>query len=246
MLPTADPFPVFCLCGIAISRERYAEFDRHWKTWKAEWLGSQHVRVHEPDLRHWKHPFGISDPQRRQALETSLDDILRRLPFIAFAGVIDKQQLARQYPTVHVDDFLPNSGYLMAVDFVVERFVHYLYYGAADAYGLVVAESRGTREDAEVHAEFLRLLLEGTQWQSNSWFRYQLRSYVEFYKKGLNHSGLQVADLIARPIAEKVLNPHSDPKRWDAVAAKFYDGGVGRPHSYGLKIFPALESAKLP
>lgn len=239
LIAAGDPFPVFCLCGIIVNRDQYAAFDRVWRTWKAKRLGSALVRVHEPDVRRRSRQFHHDDPVEEQAIIDSLGDVLSELDFVCIAGVIDKRALAALHPDGRVDDFLPVSGYLMCVDFVMERFVHFLYHAGGDAQGFVMAESRGLREDAEVHAEFLRLQVEGTQWHSERWFRYQLRPYIEFELKNRNHSGLQVADLVARPIAERVLRPRTTPDRWDVVRTKLYDGGQGRPESYGLKVFPS-------
>jgi len=47
-----------------------------------------------------------------------------------------------------------------------------------------------------------------------------------------------MTDIIARPVAEKLLNPATTPVRWEEVKKKFYDGGKGRPSSYGLEAFP--------
>ncbi len=235
-------FPVFCLCGVIVDADQYRCFDRKWKAWKASWLGSPHVRVHEPDVRKRSDCFHKVDPGEELALMNALSSELLSLDFTCVAAVIDKRRFAELHPTGVVDDFLPRSSYLMCLDFIIERFVHFLYYVGQDALGLVTAESRGVREDAEVHAEFIRLQLHGTQWQSESWFRYQLRPFIEFQGKHRNNSGLQIADLAARPIAEKVLNPKTMPERWEVIKSKLYDGGVGRPESYGLKLYPAHES----
>lgn len=181
--PERDPFPVFCLCGIIVAAERYDAFDALWKGWKARWLGSPHTRVHEPDVRHRSHTFYRKDASEQQNLLESLEQQLAELDFACVAAAVDKRRFAERYPTGTVDDFLPKSTYLMCVDFVFERFVHYLCFGAGDARGLTQAESRGPREDAEVHAEFLRLHLEGTQWQSEQQFRHALRPYIEFRRK---------------------------------------------------------------
>lgn len=236
-----DKFPVFCLCGVIVNRDDYRALDRHWKTWKAAWLGSSRVQVHEPDVRRRSDRFHNPDPVREQELLDALAEELSTLQFTCIAGVIDKKSFATAHPNGLVDEFLPTSGYLMCIDFVIERFVHFLYHAGGDARGLVFAESRGLREDAEVHAEFIRLQLEGTQWQSEDWFRYQLRPFIEFEPKDRNTSGLQVADLAARPIAEKVLDPSTTPERWQVILSKLYDGGQGRPMSYGLKVYPSLE-----
>ena len=238
LLPINDPFPVFCLCGVIVDAERYKTFDRLWKIWKAEWLGSPHVRVHEPYVRKRVREFHDGDAAREQAKIDSLAGLLASLEFTCIAAVIDKRRFSSQYPSGTVDEFLPTSCYLMCVDFLLERFVHFLYHEGGNARGIVRAESRGLREDAEVHREYLRLKLEGTQWQAEQAFRSNLHAYIEFERKDGNASGLQIADLVARPIAEKVLWPETTPDRWQVVASKFYDGGTGRRSSYGLKVFP--------
>jgi hypothetical protein len=244
--PEKDPFPVFCLCGIAVPADRYDTFDALWKAWKARWLGDSHARVHETNVRHRSHRFYRSDPVEQRELVESLDRQLAELEFTCIAAVIDKRRFGELYPAGKVDDFLPASAYLICIDFVFERFVHFLYHVGGDARGLTQAESRGPREDAEVHSEFLRLHLEGTQWQSEQQFRHALRPYIEFRRKDGNISGLEVADLVARPIAEKVLRPETAPVRWDIIEPKIYDGLQGRKSSYGLKVFPNPESAPIP
>lgn len=237
-----DDFPVFVLCGVIVDADAYPAFDRHWKTWKATRLGSPDIRVHEPNVRNRSYDFHRSDPVEQADLLLSLDPELSELAFDVIAAAIDKRAFFQTHGNNPVDDFLPRSAYLMCVDFLIERFVHYLYYRGGDAQGQVFAESRGSREDAEVHAEFIRLLLEGTQWQADGWFRYQLRPSIEFLPKSRNVSGLQIADLGARPIAEKILQPDSTPERWLLFRSRLYDGVEGRPASYGLKVYPIPET----
>jgi hypothetical protein len=228
-----------------VDRERYATFDRLWKAWKAAWLGSWQVRVHEPDVRRRSRWFHSEDPLREQAIIDALSAQLSELDFTCIAAVIDKRQLRAHYPAGKVDDFLPESTFLMCVDFIFERIVHFLYHVGGDAQGIVIAEARGPREDAEVHAEFLRLHLFGTQYIADGYFRNQLRPYIEFRKKDRNDSGLQIADLVARPIADKVLRPNTTPERWQAIASKIYDGNQERRSSYGVKVFPAANIASI-
>ena len=237
-----DPaFPIFCLCAVIVSRDDFASFDRRWKTWKAEWLKSWQERVHEPDVRRRSRRFYDVDPARQQARIDALSAQLNSLTFTCVAAVIDKRELQRQFPSGSVDEFLPASTYLMCINFVFERVVHFLFERGNDAYGLVISEARGLREDAEVAAQFIRLQLTGTQFISDSYFRNQLRPYVEFRRKERNESGLQIADLLARPVAEKVIAPASTPERWPEAAAKLDDGGQNRRSSYGLKVFPTRD-----
>ncbi len=168
--------------------------------------------------------------------------ILGELDFTCIATVVDMREFVANHPAGLVDEFLPESCYLMCIDFIMERFVHFLRHAGNDARGSVIAESRGLVEDAKVHAEFIRLHLEGTQFLSAKAFRAQLRPYIEFYVKKRNHSGLQIADLAARPFAEIVLGRESSPARWETFKSKLYDGQKEAPHSYGLKVFPLTES----
>ncbi|MGH2559905.1 MAG: DUF3800 domain-containing protein, partial [Thermomicrobiales bacterium] len=236
-----DPFPVFCLCGVIVAADRYDAFDALWKGWKTQWLGDPKICIHETEVRHRSNWFHEDDPNVEQERIDALSAQLAELEFTCIDAVIDKRRFATLYPTGKVDDFLPTSAYLMCVDFVFERFVHFLHHVGNDARGVVQAESRGPREDAEVHSEFLRFHLEGTQWHADQQFRHQLRPYIEFLRKSHNVSGVQIADLAARPIAEKVLRPETTPVRWEFIEPKMYDGLQGRKSSYELKIFPSPE-----
>jgi hypothetical protein len=196
------------------------------------------VIVHEPDVRKRLDAFYRGHPDDEATLYAALQSELDDIEFGLIAAVINKTEFHAEYGTSAVDDFLPISPYLMCLDFVIERFVHFLYHVGGDARGIVIAESRGILEDVLVQQEYVRLMVEGTQYQSASWFRYQLAPFVESLPKTRNHTGLQLADLAARPCAEKVLAPKSDPERWNVFRRKLYDGGVGRPESFGLKAFP--------
>lgn len=235
--PVDRAFPLFCLTGVIVSKENYEQFDSIWRRWKQEMLGNAALVTHEPDLRANTKAFRKHTPEERTELLQSLDDVLDQLDFQCLAAVVDLRELQQMYPGARVDEFLPESCYLMAIDFIMERFVTFLQI-EGDAHGQVFAESRGAREDAIVHAEFLRLQLHGTQYRSESDFRYQLLPHMEFYRKSRNHSGLQIADLAARPFAEIVRDPTSSPVRWDVFRKKIYAGKDDIAHSHGMKIFP--------
>lgn len=234
-------FPGFCLSGVIVAEDDYEAFDVTWKAWKARNLGSPQVIVHEPEVRGGSGSFARPDSAERIQLQDSLADTLDGLSFTCIAAVVDMREFIAQHPDGRVDDFLPTSCYLMCIDFIMERFVHYLHHVGGGARGFVVAESRGAYEDASVHAEYIRLHLEGTQFVPPATFRTYLRPYIEFFVKKRNHSGLQIADLAARPLADRVLNPQSDPPRWEVFRPKLYDGAKGAPESYGLKVFPLTE-----
>lgn len=234
-------FPVFALCGVVISEANLHAIDVKWKNWKIRTTGVDDDRIHEPDVRKFRRRFHRASQEEKDIIDESLSEILGDFDFHCIAAVIDLRELSEQYPTGRVDDFLPRSCYLMAIDFIMERFVHFLRVAGDSGRGSVIAESRETKEDVLVNYEYVRLQKEGTQFVSESDFRWYLAPYMQFLRKSANSTGLQIADIAARPLAEKILDPSSLPKRWDVISSKLYDGTKGRPESYGLKVFPLVE-----
>ncbi len=112
-----------------------------------------------------------------------------------------------------MDQSLPTHAYLMTLHFLTERVVMILDRQFDAARGRVVAESRGLLEDALLQYEFARLQLDGTSYISSAWFRHQLCPGIEFKGKMDNETGLQLADLMARPCGEKILDPACTPDR---------------------------------
>lgn len=59
-----------------------------------------------------------------------------------------------------------------------------------------------------------------------------------FADKKSNSSGLQMADLVARPVGIKMLKPDRENRAFDVLERKFYTNGRGRCDGRGLKCFP--------
>lgn len=53
-----------------------------------------------------------------------------------------------------------------------------------------------------------------------------------------NSTGLQLADLLARPVGEKVADPSSQPDRWTTFRDKLCPGTETKNSPLGLKIVP--------
>jgi hypothetical protein len=56
--------------------------------------------------------------------------------------------------------------------------------------------------------------------------------------KASNSTGLQIADLVARPIGIKVLRPDQANRAYDIVAKKFRRNPAGEIKDRGLKVVP--------
>lgn len=98
-------------------------------------------------------------------------------------------------------------------------------------------ESRGKREDKDLELEFRRIC-DG----ANDKHR-RLPFEIIFADKRTNSTGLQIADLVARPIGLHVIKPSQANRAFDVIRTKFYcrDGRtfVGENfEGYGLHVYP--------
>lgn len=56
--------------------------------------------------------------------------------------------------------------------------------------------------------------------------------------KSANSSGLQIADMTARPIGLHVMRPEQPNRAWDLISTKMVRASDGRLEGYGLKVYP--------
>lgn len=232
-----DAFPVFVLSAIIIADATFPSVDDRWKQWKQEALGSDAI-IHEPDVRRGNIPF--KSPEGKAAA-AKLPDIIRDLDFAALAVVVHRADYLADFGEGPIDASLPAHVYLLALDFLMERVVFALDGQFNGARAAIVVESRGAREDATLQHEFARLHLEGTSYVSPGWFRQQFYPGIRFLSKKANHTGLQLADLLARPVGEKVAQPDQDPPRWAAFRDKLCLGQETKNSIVGLKVVPWRE-----
>ncbi|HZS01028.1 MAG TPA: DUF3800 domain-containing protein [Chloroflexota bacterium] len=231
-------FPYFCVTAAVIAAADYPAVEAAWRQWRRDWLVQPERATHEPTLRSGKLRYALQPGRAEAEAEASLEALLDSLPFTLVAAVLDHDAFASMYHGRRVDEFLPRDTYLMCFTFVLERVVHLLYHGLGDHMGLVRADQRGRREDALLQREFQRLKTEGTLFVADTWFRYQLGPHMEFLGRQADEVGLQIADLLARPIAERYADPTVNPTRWAVARRKLYAGGPGTRAAYGLKVFP--------
>jgi len=238
-LKAPDPFNAFIIAAVLIPEIDYGRVDSHWKKWKYNNLGSTDKIIHEPDLRKGSGPFYFDgNIKKREQVIQSLNDHIDKIPFSAVVCSINRPEYLTRVGTGSLDPSLPSSLYLMALDFLLERVVLALETQFNGAFGHIIAEARGPLEDALLQYEYVRLHLDGTSYISPSWFRQQLTPSIEFKLKKDNVSGLQIADLLARPCGEKILDPKSTPVRWPEFKGKLCPGMETMHSILGFKIVP--------
>lgn len=191
-----DPdYPVFGLGCVAIWREDYmrevvprlaALKIRHW--------GHEGVVLHSIDIRRQHGDFGIlRDAETRESFHRELGVLVRELPFHFAVSVVDKRLPSPESP----DDL-----YAASWDACVGQIQDQL--GKAGR-KVMIAESRGKREDAELLAA-------------------AKLGVILFPSQRSNVVGLQLADLCAYPFGRKVLRPERPSRAWDDLAIKLASG----------------------
>lgn len=98
----------------------------------------------------------------------------------------------------------------------------------------IVIEKRGKKEDKKLEEHFQRLMSRGTAYIEAGRLA-DLKITIHFKDKKENINGLQLADLVAYPIARYVIEPERANPAFEVLKDKIYSKGNKR---YGLKIFP--------
>ena len=95
----------------------------------------------------------------------------------------------------------------------------------------IIVEQRGKKEDEELELEFRRIC-DGQNF-GNINFPFE----IIMANKMTNSAGLQLADLVARPIGLSVLKPTQENRAYDILKLKFHNKNGGY-NGICLKVFP--------
>lgn len=162
---------------------------------------------------------------RREPFLHDLNVIVEQSKFLLIASAIKKDKLNRQYSN-------PDNPYHIAMGFGLERIFLYLRsIGCRTGTTFLLFESRGKKEDNDLELEFRRVC-------DRNATGHQLPFEIILADKKCNSAGLQLADLIARPIGRRLLKPEQQNRAFEIIKTKFRQDTSGRVESWGLKIFP--------
>ena len=147
---------------------------------------------------------------------------MENAPFTTVASVIDKIELKRRYHN-------PWNPYEIALYLCLERLLGFLLANGQSGKKVhVVFECRGKAEDSALELAFRRIVDGSLSWgrQSKDFTAVAFESV--FVKKSINSTGLQLADLTARPIALNTLRPGQPNRAFEIIAKKLGE----------IKVFP--------
>ena len=229
-LVSIDPtYPLFVLAFCIFHKPTYiATVVPALQQFKFKHFGHDMVVLHEHEIRKTEGAFKfLFNKEHRDEFMSDLSAIIEDAEFTLVASVIRKDQLKGR-----VDD--STNLYHVALRLGLETVHQYLTTkGQQDRMTYVVCEARGHKEDKDLELEFRRVC----DGQNSS--KAQLPLNVIFAHKQCNSSGLQLADLVARPVGRKMLQPDQPNRAYDILAKKFDRSPDGQTEGWGLKIFPA-------
>lgn len=227
-------YPVFVLAFCVFFKRHYSEvIVPALEKFKFNHFGHDQIVLHENEIRKEKGEFKIfrSRSEREEFLD-ELTDIIELGNFVLISCSIDKTKLTRQGDQ-------HSNPYHIALAYCLETLQEFLAEKGEDHKQThVVVECRGKKEDDELELEFRRIC------DGNNRLGKPLPFEVIFSNKKAMSSGLQLADLVARPIGLRILRPTQQNRAFDVLKKKFYcEGGrseVGKGYEgLGMKIFPS-------
>ena len=223
-----DHYPIFVLAFCLFRKETYLEsIAPAIQRFKFRHFGHDMVILHETDMRKDRGDFWfLKSKELKDTFFGELSEILANAPFTLICSVIDKPTLKRRYGS-------PNNPYHIALRFGLERvFFHLKNKQQHKSVTHVVVEKRGKREDEELELEFRRIA-NGGNFHSQG-----LPFEIIFADKKSNSCGLQLADLVARPVGLSVLRPEHPNQTSKIIKEKFDRNDAGQIEGWGLKRFP--------
>ncbi len=234
-----DPnYPMFVLAFCVFYKRHYAEFVvPALEKFKFNQFGHDLVVLHEHEIRKETGTFKFANKKEKEEFLQELTSIIEQSKFILISCVINKETLKRDSGAVA-------NPYNLALGFCLDALYELMHEKSqTDKLTHVVFERRGDKEDKDLELEFRRIC-DGANRRD-----VRLPFSVVFGDKRVNSSGLQLADLVARPIGLSVLRPAQPNRAFDVLKLKFFcDGGrANAGQSYqgvGLKVLPGAESEK--
>lgn len=238
-MQTVDPhYPVFVLAFCVFYKRHYCEkVVPALQKFKFNHFGHDHVVLHEHEIRKEKGKFKFRGRQQKQEFIGQLTEIIAESNFILISCVIDKGRLRDRQEQLF-------NPYHLALGFCLETLYEFLQEKNQDeTLTHVVVECRGAKEDKDLELEFRRIC------DGANRLNQRLPFEIVFADKKTNSTGLQLADLVARPVGLHVLRPHQENRAFDVLTQKFFCSGgrdkVGEGYeNWGLKIYPDPESER--
>lgn len=236
---TIDPqYPLFVLAFLIVRKTDYvSHITPAVQHFKFKHFGHDQVILHERDIRKDSGAFTfLKTPELKAAFLDELTDIIIDAPFWLTCVVVDKLKHKARYA-------YPDNPYHLGLEFGLERVRGFLQQqgewkvtagdrtDCAAPVVHVIVEKRGKNEDDSLELEFRRIC-DGANYNNE-----KLNFEIVFADKKSNAAGLQLADLMARPIGMSVLRPDQPNRAYEVIKPKLLSRNE-RIEGWGRKCFP--------
>lgn len=221
-------FPVFVLCGVIFSEEKYNDFNSRINELKNDLWSSSEVIFHSRDIRKCEKEFQILfNLEKKEFFYNKVNDITYNSDYTIISSVIQKEEYIKKYGRL-------GNVYAVSLSFIIERTIFFLDSKNKSIQLEIIVEKRGKLEDNELLKHYNEVYSIGTGYVKPE----RIKSYgtkLRFRSKKDNINGLQLADLVAYPIARHIIEPSRVNIPFDIIENKFYQYN-GK--CFGLKQFP--------
>lgn len=192
---------------------------------KFDFWGHDLAILHSHEIRRSKGDFSfLFNEEMRRIFLHALNETLTLLPFSIVATSIDKRLLQSGGQN-------PQNPYLIALEYCLRHaYIFMEQQNQLEYLTHIIVESRGKSEDLDLECAFREIC---SQSQSLG------RAYpftIRFASKKTNSIGLQIADLVAYPIARNSIKKNQPNKAFDIVRKKLL--GYPEFEARGLITFP--------
>lgn len=221
-------FPLLSFATCAFEASEYAQVVvPAVRELKQRYFGNRQVTLHERDIRRNIGVYGtLGGLAQRRAFEVELVELVEALPFVVIAIAVHKARLRARYPK-------PDDPYSLCLRFAIERLRMHVNAEAGRSHvARIIAESRNPVADRQLRAAF-------ESFRTGDYLGTSIENVeLDFATKRDGHAGMEIADLIANPIARHVLGLPEALIPFSVIDAKLRRDQWGSADGWGLKVFP--------
>lgn len=222
-------FPVFTLCGVLVSNANKRKLEDEFNALKMEFWGNQNVIIHSRDIRRCKNEFiNLLDPDIKTRFYERVNEILSQNDvYVVVACTILKEPFIRIFSNTE-------DVYGLSLSYLIERSIFCVDDICETSSIDIIFEKRGKIEDRTLTKFYNGLRVTGTKWVKPERLQGRIGAFTSRAKKE-NIIGLQIADLIAYPIARKVISPDTPNPAFEIIKPNIYSSHGAM---LGFKVIP--------
>ncbi len=216
-----EEYPLLCVNYCLFEKDYYLEkLIPKFNRLKFEYWGSDNIVLHERDLRKTdkikdaavRSKYEYLSGSRRVEFMDNLSELVRAAEFRCFSVIIDKNEVPEKDKVFDPYHISLSRGFRQIQDYLRSEEPEQLNKKLH-----VVFEKRGNSDDAALSTAYQQITLQGSLLAPISGYEFS-NFHLEMMDKKSNSTGLQIADLTARPIGNHYLHASGQRAKTDQRA----------------------------